>query len=141
MFEKLREAIRETKERSQNRPFLEAAMAACAHVAMADGAVSIGERWRVDDIMEHLDQLKVFDPHEGVEAFNRFVDAIARNREEGRRSAFEAIEAVADDEALALLVARICIAINEADGEFSEAELFAVQEVCEALRVAGKTPV
>ena len=39
-------------DRHRNRPFLEAAMAACAVIATDDGTVSFAERVRVDQILE-----------------------------------------------------------------------------------------
>ena len=48
--------------RYRNGPLLEGVMAACALVATSDGRVSLSERVRVDQILETLDALKVFDP-------------------------------------------------------------------------------
>ena len=51
-------------------------MAACALVAASDGRVSLSERSRVDLILESLEGLSLFDPHEGVEAFNRYLQQL-----------------------------------------------------------------
>ena len=61
-------------DRHRNRPFLEAAMAACAVIATDDGTVSFAERVRVDQILETLDQLNIYDPHKGGDIFNEYVD-------------------------------------------------------------------
>ena len=141
MFEKLREAIREAAARHKNRPFLEAAMAACAYVAMADGRISIGERGRVDDILEHLEQLKVFDPHEGVNLMNDYADALREDHDAGKAAVMKAVGHMAHDEEAAFLVARMCIAISNADNDFSEEERVAVSEVIDALKATGKVEV
>ncbi len=136
LWENLRDAVQSTAERHKNRPFLEAAMAACAYIALADGYVSIGERGRIDDILAQLEQLRVFDPHEGVNVFNDYVDALNEDPEAGKATVFSAIEKMAADEEAALLVARICIAISNADGEFSDNERLAVVEVCDVLKTS-----
>ena len=63
-------------ERRRNEPFLQAVMAASALVATADGEVAFSQRVRVDQILETLEQLKVFDPHEGVNLFNAYAEKI-----------------------------------------------------------------
>ena len=68
-----------------------AAMAACALVSVASGSVSFRHRVHVDRLMDTLDALRVFDPHEGVELFNQFVDALKADPEAGHRHALEVI--------------------------------------------------
>lgn len=136
LWESLRGAVRSAAARHRNRPFLEAAMAACAYIAQADGYVSIGERGRIDDILEQLESLSIFDPHEGVNIFNDYVDLLKTDPASGQKAVFSAIEKMSKDEEAALLVARICIAISNADGEFSDKERAAVVEVCDVLKTS-----
>jgi tellurite resistance protein len=126
----LRLFYRSQLERHRQRPFLRAVMAACALVASADGGVTFRQRVRVDLIMETLDDLKVFDPHEGVELFNGFVEALRVDSEAGHRLAREAIasEVVGDQEKELLM--RICLAVSERDGTIPPPE----QHEIEALR-------
>ena len=100
-------------ERNRNRPFLSAAMAACALVATADGRVSLGERVRVDQIVETLEALKIFDPHEAVDLFNEFSDTILISPHEGHDNALMALAAGAKDEESKTLIIRMCCAISE----------------------------
>ncbi len=104
--------------RYRNYSFLQATMAACALVDAADGNVTILERVRVDQVMETLEELKVFNPHEGVELFNNFIDEIKSNPKEGRRQALEVVsnETHKHPEKAELLI-RICLAVSEVDGE------------------------
>lgn len=104
-------------ERQKNRPFLRATMAACALVASADGKISFAERIRLDQILETLDRLRVFDPHEGVDLFNEFTDLILEHSEEGHVLALEAIMEGAPDEETRELLIRICCAVSEADSD------------------------
>lgn len=122
-------------ERHHNLPFLKAVMAACALVAIADGKVTLGQRARVDQILETLDALKVFDPHEGVELFNGFIDAIFEKPEAGRDEALKAILAVAQDAKTARLLIRICCAVSEANTETRLADQIEIVMLCSRLGV------
>jgi len=141
MWENLRAAVQDTVARHRNRPFLEAAMAACAYIALADGYVSIGERGRIDDILEQLESLRVFDPHEGVNIFNDFIEELNNDPKSGKKAVFAAISKMSEDEEAALLVARMCIAISNADGEFTDSERAAVLEVCELLKTSDRISI
>ena len=122
-------------ERERNRPFLEGVMAACAMVATVDGEVSFAERVRVDQILETLEQLKGYDPHEGVEIFNLLTDAILANPREGHERAFKAMEFVAKEPENGALMVRICCAISEADGEKTLADQIEIVSLCSRLGI------
>ena len=135
ILERLKGSIHTQTEKHRNRPFLEATMAAAALVACADGTVSLSERVRIDQILERLDQLRVYDPHLGVDLFNQVADALAGDPGEGRALAFERIARVAGDPEAVRLMVRICCAVSEADGEFSPAERQMIEEICAELEV------
>lgn len=120
-------------ERHRNRPFLEATMAACALVAVADGEVSFGERIRVDQIFEALEMLKAFDPHEAVDLFNDYAESILSAPKSGRERAIKALEAVSDDPEKAALLVRILLAICEAGTGKSLVKEIEVVSLCNLL--------
>ena len=122
--------------RHRHRPFLEAAMAASALVALADGQVTFSESHRLDEIIETIEQLRVFDAHEGVELFKDYIDAIAINPEAGRRRALAAIAGIADDKDEARLLVRLCLAVSAADGAFQDEERERIVEICARLGLA-----
>jgi len=122
-------------ERERNRPFLEGVMAACAMVATVDGEVSFAERVRVDQILETLEELKVFDPHEGVEIFNVLTDAILENPKEGHERAFKAMKFVALKPENGALMVRICCAVSEADGKKTLADEIEIVSLCTRLGI------
>jgi tellurite resistance protein TerB len=127
-------------QRHRNRPFLRAAMAACALVSVASGSVSFRHRVHVDRLMDTLDALKVFDPHEGVEQFNQFVDALKADPEAGHRHALEVIaDEVAHEPEKARLLGRICLAVSQRDGVIPAAEWREVASLCRCLGVAPTT--
>jgi len=122
-------------QRQRNRPFLEGVMAACAMVATVDGEVSFAEKVRVDQILGALERLKIFDPHEGIDIFNDFTDAILSNPKSGHERAFEAMEAVAKEPENGALMLRICCAVSDADGEKSLADQIEIVSLCSRLGI------
>ncbi|MGJ3261206.1 MAG: tellurite resistance TerB family protein [Rhodospirillales bacterium] len=126
----LSDKFQEHLERQRNRPFLEGVMAACALVATTDGEVSFAEQVRVDQILQTLDQLKVFDPHEGVDIFRDFSDAIIENPHEGHDKALAAVGKVSEDLEAGALLLRVCLAVSEADGEVSLADQIEIVSMC-----------
>lgn len=134
----LTEMFRSRRERHRNMPFLKGAMAACALVAVADGKVSFSQRLRMDRIMETLEALQVFDPHEGVDLFNTHVEDILSDPKAGREKAVAAIQAVATDEETKQLILRICIAISQADGRISLVEQIEIVSLCSLLGIEPK---
>lgn len=134
-LETLKESYHEHLQRQRQRPFLRACMAACARVAIADGEVTFPERVRVDQILETLEDLKVFDPHEGVELFNEFVEDILAHPKDGCDRALEAMrEGAADDESATLLI-RVCCAVSEANGEKHLTDQIEIVSLCAQLGV------
>lgn len=136
--------FQEALERNRNRPFLNATMAACALVATADGNVSLGERVRVDQILETLEALKIFDPHEAVDLFNEFSDAILESPHVGHDKALAALSEAADDEETKSLIIRICCAISEikhdkGDDKVIAADRIEIVSLCSRLGVDPKS--
>jgi tellurite resistance protein TerB len=132
----LTQHYRQQLERHRQLPFLRAAMAACAYVVTGDGRVTLRERVGVDRVLETLDRLKVFDPHEGVDLFNGFVDALRTSEPEGRRLVLEALDAeVAEEPDKAGLLLRICLAVSEGPQGIPDGERERVTALCRHLRL------
>ena len=133
MFETARETLLKGLARFRNRQFLDAAMAAAALMATADGEVTFSERAALDDVLETVTNLQIYDPHVAVDIYRDFADAILRDREAGRAEAFRAIGRVEDNPDAAELVIRVAIAISRADGDYSPLETKLVGELCRLL--------
>lgn len=129
----LREALSARYDRIRHRPFMEATMAGCALVAVADGEVSFSERIRLDQMLESLEELQAFDPHEAVDRFNDWVQRLADEPQAGEAEALEAVARVAEDPEDAALLLKLCVALCRADGSFTETERLAVRRIAEAL--------
>jgi tellurite resistance protein len=116
--------------KEQNRPFLEAAMAACAMVSASEGEVSFADRIRVDQIMETLTQLKVFNPQEGVDLFNHYTGLILASPKKGREAALATIRSITSDIETAELLIDLCLAVSLSDGVTSLVEHIEIVSLC-----------
>ncbi len=65
LLNKLSDSLLSTTGRTRDRAFLDAAMAASALVATADGDVSFAQRSRLDDLLASVEPLKAYDVHDG----------------------------------------------------------------------------
>lgn len=131
---KLMENYQEQLQRHRNRSFLRATMGACALVATANHVVSLRERIRVDQLLERLDRLRVYDPHEGVELFNGFVQGLRDSETRGIADIHKAIdEEVAEEPDKADLLIRICLAMSESEHGVEAAERDRILDLCRHL--------
>lgn len=133
MFDRFRKEL----ERHRQRPFLEAVAAACALVATADGEVSFSERSRLDMVVESLSELRLFDPHEVVDAFDADVEALSRDADGEREAMLKTIVAGTGKDGAADLLLRISVAISLADGRDSADEHQMIEKICAALGLDG----
>jgi len=125
----------ESQEKRLNRPFLKAAMAACAMVSISEGEVQFCDRIRLDQILTTLDRLKIFDPHEGVEIFNYFTEKIKISPKKGHDEALAAVKKVATDKTTTELILRLCLAISLSSGKASMVEQIEIVSLCSLLNV------
>ena len=139
LIDQLREPLHDERIRHRNLPFLKGAMAASALAAIADGSITFSQRVRVDQVLQTLEALKVFDPHEGVDLFNQYTDSILKAPKNGRQKAMKAIRNVAKDQETAVVLIRICRAISEAHGEPSLVEKIEMISLCSQLGVDPNT--
>lgn len=134
-LQSLKDQYRANVERHQNLPFLKATMAACALVATADGQVSFTERVRVDQIIETLEQLKAYDPHEAVDLFREFADQILASPKDGHSAVLKELDWVKSNAETAQLLIRICLAVGESNGETSLVDRIEIVSLCSWLDV------
>ncbi|MDA0784906.1 MAG: TerB family tellurite resistance protein [Proteobacteria bacterium] len=132
LFDRFRKEL----QRHRQRPFLEAVAAACALVATADGEVSFSERARLDAVVESLSELRLFDPHEVVNAFDEHVAVLAADANGGHNKMLKTITAGTGNEGAADLLLRISVAMSLADGRDSADEQKVIVQICAALGLA-----
>lgn len=108
-------------------------MAATALVATADGEVTFSELSALDSVLESVQDLQIYDPHDAVDIYRRYADGIGQDQEGGTRDALHTVSRIANDREASDLVIRVAVAISKADGEFSEPEWRVVEQICETL--------
>ena len=133
MLQELKNRLSQNRSRRNNRAFLEATMASCALIAMADNEVTFSESSKIDQILMNLEELRVYDVHEEIDLFNEHVDAIRMNPEVGRADALRSIALIREDSKAARIIVRICIAIAQSDGAVSLVETNQLDDVCRML--------
>jgi stress response protein SCP2/tellurite resistance protein len=117
----------------KSQDVLEAVVAACALVSMADGYLDATERQKMIEFVNTSEELRVFDSNKVIQRFNYFVSKIEADRMIGRAEAFRALGKVRTKPEIARLVARYCIAIGYADGNFDHSEMQMVSDICREL--------
>jgi tellurite resistance protein TerB len=130
-FDELHERLRHHK----SREFLEAAMAASALAAFADGTVSRPERHSIGNMIVNLRRIRIHDPKTALDILNGYIDELQNDSEAAEAALTEKLRRVANNKQTAELVAGIALAVSYADGEFVYAEKVQFQSICEVLGV------
>ena len=119
--------------RFKSQDVLDAVVASCALVALADGQLDPSERQKMTEFVTQSEELRVFDTNKVLSQFNIFVQKIERDHILGRAEAFKALSRIRTKPEIARLVARYCVAIGYADGHFDPQEQHTVREICQEL--------
>lgn len=122
-------------EQRNNKPFLKAAMAAAALAAHADGHLSFAGRYRVDQVLETVRELRIYDPHKAVDILDRFLEHLAGEGEAAARVLRAKIGRFAGDYKSARTLLRIAYFIATADGPCGAEERAALRAICDTLGV------
>ncbi|WP_445506865.1 TerD family protein [Niallia sp. 03190] len=112
---------------------LDAVVAACALVGMADGRLDPSEERKMVEFIHQSEELRVFDTNKVLQQFNQFIRRLEYDQIIGRAECFRALGKVRSKPEIARLVARYCIAIGYADGHFDQREKQVVMEICQEL--------
>ncbi|QED46552.1 TerD family protein [Cytobacillus dafuensis] len=116
--------------RYKSQDVMDAVVAACALVSLADGRLDQTERQKMMEFVNQSEELRVFDSNKVIQQFNYFVQKIERDAIIGRAEAFKALGRVRSKPEIARLVARYCIALGYADGQFDPSEKEIVAQIC-----------
>ncbi|MEV0252616.1 TerB family tellurite resistance protein [Nocardia sp. NPDC050712] len=115
--------------------FRDAVMGMCALVAAADGSVAPDERLRVAGLLGTDPVLQNFPAEELRALFDDNCQRITADPAFGRAHVLQQIAKAAGKPTEAQAVVQIGIMIGNADGNFDPAEVAAVREACQALRL------
>ncbi|MEE9425254.1 MAG: hypothetical protein V3V18_09780 [Methylococcales bacterium] len=120
-------------EQHRNKPFLKAVMAACALVATANGKVSLYQRMKIDQMMETQPRLKIFDPHDGIDLFNEYIERLQNDVETAHRQLCEIIKDVIDCEETADCLIQLCQTILQKKNQTGSVAQIEIKTLCDLL--------
>jgi tellurite resistance protein len=123
------------RQRGRQRDFVEATMAGCALVALADKEQRLAELLTRDRVLTRVDEMRTFDHQRALEFYDHYAQAIQADPAAGRSRVLDKIAPLRSDRQSAELLVRICIAIGRADQTFSAQERSVVEAVCRALDI------
>jgi tellurite resistance protein TerB len=121
----------------KNKDFLNAAMAGCALVAMADGSVSAEEKQKMIRFIESNDALSVFTTSDVIKAFQEFVGQLEFDKDIGEAKAYQSLLKMKSNEGAARLLVRMVIAVAASDGNFDAKEQDVASKI---IRELGLSP-
>lgn len=119
--------------RYKSQDVLDAVVAGCALVSMADGYLDASERQKMLEFVNQSEELRVFDSQKVIQKFNFFISRIEHDPVIGRAEAFRALGKMRTKPEMARLIARYSIAIGYADGNFDPSEKQMVSDICREL--------
>ena len=132
-FRFAKEALAAERDKFRNRQFLDATMAASALVSMADGDANITEVNILDQALEAVEELRIYDPHDAMDLYRDYIDGLREDPVATRDKIMQAVGKIEDDRHAARLLIQVCVAIGKADENFTEQEKAVIAALCEAL--------
>jgi tellurite resistance protein TerB len=131
-FKQAKEALAAELDKFRNRQFLEATMAATALVSLADGDANLTEINILDQALESIQELKIYDPHHALDLYRDYLEDLRTNPAETRDKIIQTVGKIRDDQHAARLLIQVCVAIGKADENFSEPEKNVITELCQS---------
>ncbi|MEV6167948.1 TerB family tellurite resistance protein [Streptomyces sp. NPDC051954] len=129
----LKNQLTSLKTELKSGAYRDASMAMCALVAAADGNVDPAERQHVESLIMSNDVLQNFPPDQLRTRFNKHVDQMAVNFQQGKTEAMQEIAKAAKKPTEARAVVQTGFVVAGADGYIAPAEEQVLREACAAL--------
>jgi tellurite resistance protein len=133
IFKLAKDTLAAELDRFRNRQFLDATMAASALVSMADGDANITELNMLDQALQAIHELRIYDPHDAIDLYRDYLDGLREDPGATRDRIMEAVGRIEEDRHAARLLIQVCVAIGKADEAFSEHEKAVIEALCQAL--------
>lgn len=132
----LKSQLGSLKTELKSGAYRDASMAMCALVAAADGSVDPAERQHVESLILQNDVLQNFPPEQLRQRFNKHVDQLTFNFQQGKAEAMQEIAKAAKKPTEAKAVVQTGFVVAGADGYIAPAEEQVLREACAALGVS-----
>ena len=122
-------------QRYQNKDFLKAAMAVCALSAIADGDVSLSERYSIDHAIANEPALQPFDAATAIRILDDYIFAIREEADAAKEVLYNKVRRIAGDHKEARTLMRVAYLIIIADQEVRDAEKQEFVRLCGLLNL------
>jgi tellurite resistance protein TerB len=129
----LKTQLTSLKTELKSGAYRDASMAMCALVAAADGQVDPAERQHVESLILNNDVLQNFPSEQLRQRFNKHVDQLAFNFQQGKAEALQEIAKAAKKPTEARAVVQTGFVVAGADGYIVPAEEQMLREACSVL--------
>lgn len=129
----LKSQLTSLKTELKSGAYRDASMAMCALVAAADGNVDPAERQHVESLILNNDVLQNFPADQLRQRFNRHVDQLSRNFQQGKAEALTEIAKAAKKPTEARAVVQTGFVVAGADGYIAQTEEQVLREACATL--------
>ncbi|NUT26066.1 MAG: tellurite resistance TerB family protein [Streptomyces sp.] len=129
----LKSQLTSLKTELKSGAYRDASMAMCALVAAADGQVDPAERQHVESLILNNDVLQNFPSEQLRQSFNKQVDQLAYNFQQGKHDVLQEIAKAAKKPAEARAVVQTGFVVAGADGYVAPAEEQVLREACSTL--------
>ena len=133
LIEGVRGKVGKLREDSRRRGFVDAAMAACVLVALADDDHRLSELTARDRVLHHLDRERAIDVQRAVGTYERYTQLLKSDRPSGKQTLLDIVGGLKADPAAAERLIRVCLTVGHADQQFSARERAVVEDICEVL--------
>jgi len=131
----LKSQLTSLKTELKSGAYRDASMAMCALVAAADGHVDPAEREHVESLILNNDVLQNFPADQLRQRFNKHVDQLSFNFQQGKAEALQEIAKAAKKPTEARAVVQTGFVVAGADGYIAPAEEQILREACSVLGV------
>ncbi|MFE9645115.1 tellurite resistance TerB family protein [Streptomyces sp. NPDC006365] len=138
MVSMLKSQLTSLKTELKSGSYRDASMAMCALVAAADGSVDPAERQHVEGLIVQNDVLQNFPPEQLRQRFNKHVDQLAFNFQQGKAEVLQEIAKAAKKPAEARAVVQTGFVVAGADGYIAPAEEQVLREACSVLGLSAQ---
>ncbi|MFC8778670.1 tellurite resistance TerB family protein [Streptomyces nigra] len=132
----LKSQLTSLKTELKSGAYRDASMAVCALVAAADGHVDPAERQHVESLILNNDVLQNFPSEQLRLRFNKHVDQMAANFQQGKADALQEIAKAAKKPTEARAVVQTGFVVAGADGYVAPAEEQVLREACGVLNLS-----
>ncbi|WP_172199930.1 tellurite resistance TerB family protein [Saccharibacillus qingshengii] len=132
---KTKTGLQDQVSRFKNKDLMDAIVAGCAIVSVADGTIDATEKQKMAGYIGRNEQLKVFNMSEVIDRFNHFAGNMEFDVMVGKQESLRTIAKFKSKPEVGRVIVGVCCAIGAADGDFDEMEKSAVRDICNVLNL------